>query len=410
MTERNYDVVIWGATGFTGRLVMEYMYETYGVDGDVRWAVGARNADKLAAVKRELLGGDAGKVPDMIADSNDEQSLRELVTATRSICTTVGPYAKYGTGLVEACAEQGTHYCDLTGEVQWMHRMIGQHHTRAEQSGARIVFTCGFDSIPSDLGVFYVQSQMRALHGTWAPRVKYRVVKSEGGVSGGTIDSMMNMMDEARDDPGILDIIADPYALNPPNMPRGDDGPDQTSVEYDQDFLQWTAPFVMAGINTRVVRRSHSLLGYPWGEHFRYDEAMLTGDGPRGFARASMVSGGTGLMMKAAEFTPTRNLLGRLAPSPGEGPSRETIQKGFFEIELFAAHPEDPEKNLIAVVTGDRDPGYGATSKMLAESAVCLAKDDLDTPAGLLTPAVAMGQSLIDRLSERAGMTFSLKD
>ena len=410
MTERNYDVVIWGATGFTGRLVMEYMYETYGVDGDVRWAVGARNADKLAAVKRELLGGDAGKVPDMIADSNDEQSLRELVTATRSICTTVGPYAKYGTGLVEACAEQGTHYCDLTGEVQWMHRMIGQHHTRAEQSGARIVFTCGFDSIPSDLGVFYVQSQMRALHGTWAPRVKYRVVKSEGGVSGGTIDSMMNMMDEARDDPGILDIIADPYALNPPNMPRGDDGPDQTSVEYDQDFLQWTAPFVMAGINTRVVRRSHSLLGYPWGEHFRYDEAMLTGDGPRGFARASMVSGGTGLMMKAAEFTPTRNLLGRLAPSPGEGPSRETIQKGFFEIELFAAHSEDPEKNLIAVVTGDRDPGYGATSKMLAESAVCLAKDDLDTPAGLLTPAVAMGQSLIDRLSERAGMTFSLKD
>ena len=410
MTERNYDVVIWGATGFTGRLVMEYMYETYGVDGDVRWAAGARNADKLAAVKRELLGGDAGKVPDIIADSNDEQSLRELVTATRSICTTVGPYAKYGTGLVEACAEQGTHYCDLTGEVQWMHRMIGQHHTRAEQSGARIVFTCGFDSIPSDLGVFYVQSQMRALHGTYAPRVKYRVVKSEGGVSGGTIDSMMNMMDEARDDPGILDIIADPYALNPPNMPRGDDGPDQTSVEYDQDFLQWTAPFVMAGINTRVVRRSHSLLGYPWGEHFRYDEAMLTGDGPRGFARASMVSGGTGLMMKATEFTPTRNLLGRLAPSPGEGPSRETIQKGFFEIELFAAHPEDPEKNLIAVVTGDRDPGYGATSKMLAESAVCLAKDDLDTPAGLLTPAVAMGQSLIDRLSERAGMTFSLKD
>lgn len=410
MNERSYDVVIWGATGFTGRLVMEYMYKTYGVDGDVRWAAAARNADKLATVKRELLEDDAGKVPDIIADSNDVQSLRELVAATRSVCTTVGPYARYGSSLVEACAAQGTHYCDLTGEVQWMHRMIGQHQSGAEQSGARVVFTCGFDSIPSDLGVFYVQSQMQARHGVYAPRVKYRVVKSDGGVSGGTIDSMMNMMDEAQDDPGILDIIADPYALNPPNMPRGDDGPDQTSVEYDQDFRQWTAPFVMAGINTRVVRRSHALLGYPWGKNFRYDEAMLMGDGPRGFARASMVSGGTGLMMRAAGFTPTRNLLGRLAPSPGEGPSRETMQKGSFVIELFAAHPEDPEKNLTALVTGDRDPGYGATSKMLAESAVCLAKDNLDTPTGLLTPAVAMGQPLIDRLSNSAGMTFSLKE
>jgi len=409
-TERTYDVVVWGATGFTGRLVMEYMHETYGVDGDVRWAVGARSADKLAAVKRQVLGDDADKVPDIIADSNDEESLKALVTATRSICTTVGPYAKYGTKLVEACANHGTHYCDLTGEVQWMHQMIEQFHGTAEQSGARIVFTCGFDSIPSDMGVFYIQSQMQALHGTYAPRVKYRVVKSAGGVSGGTVDSLMNMMEEARHDPKILDIIADPYALNPPNMPRGDDGPDQTTAEYDQDFRQWTAPFVMAGINTRVVRRSHSLLGYPWGEHFRYDEAMLMGDGPRGFARASMVAGGTGLIMKASEFTPTRNLLGRLAPSPGEGPSPEQIENGFFEIELFAAHPEDPSKNLVAVVTGDKDPGYGATSKMLAESAVCLARDELNTPTGLLTPAVAMGDKLIHRLGERAGMTFSLKD
>lgn len=409
-TERSYDVVVWGATGFTGRLVMEYMHETYGVDGDVSWAVGARNADKLAAVKRQVLGDDSDKVPDIIADSNDEKSLKALVTSTISICTTVGPYAKYGTKLVEACAHHGTHYCDLTGEVQWMYQMIEQYHTVAEQSGARIVFTCGFDSIPSDMGVFYIQSQMQALHGTYAPRVKYRVAKSDGGVSGGTVDSLMNMMEEARHDPKILDIIADPYALNPANMPRGDDGPDQTTAEYDEDFRQWTAPFVMAGINTRVVRRSHSLLGYPWGDHFRYDEAMLMGDGPRGFARASMVAGGTGLIMKASEFTPTRNLLGRLAPSPGEGPSRETIEKGFFEIELFAAHPDDPDKNLVAVVTGDKDPGYGATSKMLAESAVCLAKDDLDTPTGLLTPAVAMGDRLIHRLADRAGMTFSLKD
>ncbi len=409
-SERTYDVVVWGATGFTGRLVTEYMHNTYGVDGEVRWAAGARNADKLAAVKREILGADADKVPDIIADSNDEESLQALVTSTRAICTTVGPYARYGSTLVEACANHGTHYCDLTGEVQWMHRMIGQYHTTAERNGARIVFTCGFDSIPSDMGVFYVQSQMQDRHGTYAPRVKYRVARSDGGVSGGTVDSLMNMMEEARHDPAILDIIADPYALNPPNMSRGDDGADQTGAEYDQDFRQWTAPFVMAGINTRVVRRSHSLMGYPWGEHFRYDEAMLMGDGPRGFARASMVAGGTGLIMKASEFTPTRNLLGRMAPSPGEGPSRETIEKGFFEIELFAAHPEDPDKNLIALVTGDKDPGYGATSKMLAESAVCLARDELDTPTGLLTPAVAMGEKLIHRLGEHAGMSFSIKD
>lgn len=408
--DRTYDVVVWGATGFTGRLVMEYMHETYGVDGDVRWATGARSAEKLASVKREVLGDDADKVPDIIADSNDEESLQALVTSTKAICTTVGPYAKYGTKLVEACANHGTHYCDLTGEVQWMHQMIERFHGTAEENGARIVFTCGFDSIPSDMGVFYAQSQMQALHGVFAPRVKYRVAKSDGGVSGGTVDSLMNMMEEARQDPTILDIIADPYALNPPNMPRGEDGPDQTGAEYDEDFRQWTAPFVMAGINTRVVRRSHALLGYPYGDHFRYDEAMLTGNGPRGFAMASMVAGGTGLIMKASEYTPTRNLLGRLAPSPGEGPSRETIERGFFEIELFAAHPEDPEKNLVAVVTGDRDPGYGATSKMLAESTVCLAVDELDSPTGLLTPAVAMGDKLIHRLSERAGMTFSLKN
>ena len=409
MTERTYDVVIWGATGFTGRLAVDYMYFTYGLNGDVKWAVAGRNASKLSELRQAVAGADADQIPELVADSHDEASLRQLVASTRVVCTTVGPYAIYGSLLVQLCAEEGTHYCDLTGEVHWMRQMMEAHHLTAEASGARIVHNCGFDSIPSDLGTLYIQNEMQRLHGVYAPRVKYRVVRSNGGVSGGTVASMINMMEEAKVNPRLRDIMADPYSLNPPNMPRGDDGPDQTGVSYDQDFGQWTGPFVMAGINTRVVRRSHALLGYPWGQHFRYDEAVLTGDGPGGYARAALLAGGTGLMMAASAFSPTRGVLARLAPAPGEGPDEETIRNGFFEIDLLAAHPEDPKSDLTARVTGDRDPGYGATSKMLVESAVCLAQDGLSTPTGILTTVVAMGQSLITRLADKAGMGFSIR-
>lgn len=409
MEERQYDVIVWGATGFTGKLVAEYLYQTYGVGGDLKWAVAGRNAGKLSQIKKDIAGGDSERIPEVIADSDDEESLRALVSDTRAVCTTVGPYALYGTLLVRLCAELGTHYCDLTGEIPWMRRMIDQYHTIAEGSGARIVHTCGFDCIPSDLGVLYVQQSMHEKHGVYAPRVKYRVVDSDGGVSGGTIASGMNMMEEVKQDSSLVDLLADPYALNPANMPLGEDGPDQTGAVYDQDFKQWTAPFIMGPVNTRVVRRSHALLDYPWGKNFRYDEAVLTGDGPGGLARASLVAGGSMLMMGVMRTSPGRIVLGRLAPSPGEGPSRETIEKGFFDIELFASHPEDPEKNIIAEVKGDRDPGYGATSKMIAESAVCLAKDDLNTRAGVLTPAVAMGMPLIERLQKKGGMTFAIK-
>lgn len=409
LTTRTYDIVIWGATGFTGRLVMAYMATTYGVNGEIKWAVAGRNATKLAEVKREVLGAEAENLPEVIADSNDEASLRALVSDTRVVCTTVGPYALYGSTLVALCAELGTHYCDLTGEVQWMRQMIEAHQVTAEASGARIVHTCGFDSIPSDLGTYFVQQEMYKAHGVYAPRVKYRVVGSSGGVSGGTVASMMNMMEEASANPGILDIIADPYALNPPNMPRGEDGADQTTAEYDKEFRQWTGPFVMAGINTRVVRRSHALLGYPWGSQFRYDEAILTGDGPSGFAKAVLVSGGTGLMNKVAGIEVFRKMLARVVPAPGEGPSVADMENGFFEIELRASSPQDPKKDLTAVVTGDRDPGYGATSKMIAETAVCLAVDDLESAGGFLTPASAMGGMLISRLAEKAGMGFTLK-
>ena len=407
MSERIYDVVIWGASGFTGRLVVEYMYRAYGRSGDVRWAVAGRNEQKLQQVLQDT--GCSSNIPILIADSSDEASLRSLAEQTKVVCTTVGPYAKYGSLLVQFCAETGTHYTDLTGEIHWMRRMIDQHHVEAQNSGARIVHTCGFDSIPSDLGVFLLQRAMFEKHGVYSPNVKYRVVKASGGVSGGTIDSVVNMMDESKSDPSILPLMADPYALNPLNMPRGEDKKDETSVFYDEDFEQWTAPFVMAGVNTRVVRRSHSLLGYPWGNDFRYDEAVLVGDGPGGIVKAWFITAATGLLIALTVFSFTRKLFARLAPSPGEGPSPEAIRKGFFNIELFASHPDDPERSMVAIVTGDRDPGYGATSKMIAESAVCLAKDELDTPTGVLTPAVAMGQRLIDRLQQNAGMSFTLK-
>ena len=409
MTTRTYDIVICGATGFTGRLVMAYMAKTYGEDGEFKWAVAGRNAAKLADVKREILGADAENLPEVVADSNDEASLRKLVSDTKVVCTTVGPYALYGSTLVALCAELGTHYCDLTGEVQWMRQMIEAHQATAEASGAKIVHTCGFDSIPSDLGTYFVQGEMHKAHGVYAPLVKYRVVGSKGGVSGGTVASMMNMMEEANANPEILDIIADPYALNPLNMPRGEDGADQTTAEYDKEFRQWTGPFVMAGINTRVVRRSHALLGYPWGSHFQYDEAILTGDGPSGFAKAVMIAGGTGLMNKVAGIGSLRKLLAKVVPAPGEGPSVADMENGFFEIELRASNPEDPKKDLTAVVTGDRDPGYGSTCKMIAESAVCLAMDHLDSAGGFLTPASAMGDLLISRLAEKGGMGFTLK-
>ena len=400
----DFDVVVWGASGFTGRLVAEYLHQRYS-RSELKWAIAGRNEAKLKQVREDIAGSDAGQIPIVIADSNNEASLTELAGKTRVICTTVGPYARYGSALVKVCAESGTHYCDLTGEVQWMRKMIDQHMTVAENSGARIVHTCGFDSIPSDLGVHYLQQALFEKTGKYATRIKCRIVDSRGGVSGGTIDSMMAMMEEARVDPSILDLLEEPYALNPLNMPAGKDVNEISGVSYDTDFRQWLAPFVMAAINTRVVRRSHALLGYPYGEGFRYDESMLMGDGFGGRARASMVANASRLVMMAAAFEPTRSILKKIAPSPGEGPSEETIEKGFFDIQLYGWHEDG---DIRVQVKGKGDPGYGATSKMIGESAVCLAMDNLDSPTGVSTPAVAMGDRLISRLIDKAGMSFSV--
>jgi len=401
-TTREYEVVLWGATGFTGSLVARHLAENYGDDLD--WALAGRSMEKLQRLRETF---DMPDLPIIQADSDDRASLDAMVARTRVVCTTVGPYALYGDELLAACAEAGTHYCDLTGEVQWMARNIQRHLATARDSGARIVHTCGFDSIPSDLGTWYLQEQMFERYGEYADEVKSRVGKFSGGASGGTIASMMQMLEESGRDPAVREALANPYSLNPEGEQWGPDELDSNRPLYDKDFGQWTAPFVMAAINSRVVRRSNALAGYPWGIDFRFDERLLTGDGGSGKARAAGIGMGSSLTPLMMGLKPLRWVAGRVLPAPGEGPSPEEQRRGHFEL-FFHGHNLASENALKVRVAGDRDPGYGATSRMLGEAAVSLSRDDLDCPGGIWTPATAMGGELLERLRASAGMTFDV--
>ena len=379
--QREYDLVIWGATGFTGKLVTEYVANQYD-QSNLKWAIAGRNRQKL-----EGIDGARG-LNILEADAHDPAALKTLVESTRVILTTVGPYARYGNELVAACARAGTHYCDLTGETHWVRRMIQLHQDEAEQSGAIIVPSCGFDSIPSDLGTYALQKEMLARHGVAANRVTYRARDMRGGFSGGTIDSMMAMMEQAEDDPELFKIAADPYNLN--FKWRGLDGLDSNRVHYDHDADTWVAPFVMAPVNTRVVRRSNELLDLMYGSEFCYSEGMATGKGIQGQLAANGVAGGLSTFNVLPRFRPIRELMQRFLPKPGEGPSEQDIQNGYFNIEMWAYHPTDREKTLTLDVHGKLDPGYGATAKMLAESAVALAQDELRVGGGFWTPWVML--------------------
>ena len=412
-TAREIEVVVWGASGFTGKLTAEYLLSRYGVTGKLRWAIAGRNAAKLEAVRRDLsreTGVDAHALPILVGDGDDAGFLDSLTRRARVVCTTVGPYAKYGSRLVAACAANGADYCDLTGEVHWMQRMIEAHQEAAAASGARIVFTCGFDCIPADLGAFFMQREMRARHGVACSRVQFRVAGFSGGASGGTIASMLHMLEEAERDPAVMKAMTDPYALNPKGERSGPDAPERTTPRWDRDFRQWTAPFMMAGIDTKVVRRSNALLGYAYGKDFRYDEAMLMGASPLGFAKAAFTSTGTLAMMGAMAIGPVRRAVSGRLPQPGEGPSKARREAGYFDIRLRGEHPSDPAKSLRGRIHGDRDPGYGSTSKMLGESAVSLAQDALPAGGGCWTPASAMGDALLARLAANAGVTFEIED
>jgi short subunit dehydrogenase-like uncharacterized protein len=404
--DRPYDIVVVGASGFTGRLVVEYLAENYPAGAPIRWAVAGRNREKLESVLTDkCLTGDLPAI--LIADSHDNDALGRLARETRVVLTTVGPYAKYGSELVAACVESGTHYCDLAGEAQWIRQMIDKYQVAAVQSGARIVHSCGFDSIPSDIGVFFLQREARATFGEPCNEIILLVKAIKGGASGGTFASMLNAIEEARKDREIARILADPYCLNPGDERRGPDCRDQHGIRYCADAGVWTAPFVMAAINTRIVRRSNALLGYAYGTDFRYSEASVSGSGFGGWCKSVMMTGGLAAFMLACSFDITRSgIVRRFLPAPGQGPSREQRENGFFDLRLIGK-TKNGEK-LTACVAGDRDPGYGSTSKMLSESAVCLAVDDLNTGGGFWTPASAMGEVLMERLMANAGLTFEL--
>lgn len=385
-----FDVIVYGATGFTGRLVAEYLAKQYGVGGDVKWAMAGRSADKLASVRDEI--GAPKDTPFVIADANDESSLNDMVARAKCILTTVGPYQLYGEKLLSACVDAGTDYVDLCGEPNWMADMIDAYHEKAKTSGARIVFSCGFDSIPFDLGVFFLQSKAKEKLGHVLPRVKGRVRRMQGTFSGGTAASFAASMAAIQKDPALFQKQINPFALS-----GGFTGPKQPPVHkpmLDEELGVWVAPFIMESINSKNVHRSNALLGHAYGEDFTYSEMMVTGPGEQGKAMAEAVAG-------------MNMLAGDDVPKPGEGPSKQEREAGFYDI-LVVGYDADGEKLRVAV-TGDKDPGYGSTSKMIAEAAICLVSEATDTPGGVWTSAPAMGASLIERLKANAGLTFEIE-
>lgn len=406
MQEREFDVIVWGATGFTGRLVCEYLLATYQPD-QLRWAMAARSEDRLRMLGNELGAGDRS-IPRFTADSHERASLDALVARTRVVLTTVGPYAKHGSELVAACAAAGTDYCDLSGEVPWMQEMLEANAGTAQRTGARIVHCCGFDSIPSDIGVMVLNEAARERTGEPCRAIRFRLKAAKGGASGGTVASMLNIVTEARSDKRIARILRDPYALCPPGMRDGPRQPYVSGAAWDPDLGAWTGPFVMALINTRVVHKSNALSDYAYGADFRYDEAVITGKGLAGRMKALGIAGGLGAFTVGAAFSPTRALMQKFLPAPGEGPSEAEREAGFFNIVMLG---ETADGSIMKEkVTGEADPGYGSTAKMIGEAAACLAKDldREDPPGGVWTPATAMGPKLRERLENRAGVRFEM--
>ena len=409
MTTQTHDLVVFGATSFVGRILSHYLNEQFGSRGELKWAAAGRSLAKLEALRAEL-GPKAAKLPLIVADAADEAALSKLVAQARVVVSTVGPYALYGEPLVKACATTGTDYCDLTGEVQWIRRMIQRHEATAQASGARIVHCCGFDSIPSDMGVHFLQREALRQFGQPCTRVKMRVRAMRGGFSGGTVASLMNVVKEAAADPALRKELANPYSLCPAGYRPKARQPNVKFAEFDADFGAWIAPFVMSAINTRIVQRSNALLEQAYGKDFTYDEAVLTGRGLKGRLAASGMATGLASFMVASALPPARWLLERFVlPAPGEGPSPKDQARGFFDLRFHGTTADG--RTLRSKVTGDRDPGYGSTGKMLGQAAACLALDidKATTPGGFWTPATIFGDRLIERLVADAGLTFEVQ-
>ena len=391
MSSSKFDIVVYGATGFTGQLVAEYLSAQYKGDASLKWAMAGRSKDKLAAVRDAI--GAPSDTPLIVADAGDLASVKTMVAQTKAVITTVGPYQFYGNDVLAACVEAGVDYFDLCGEPLWMRQMIDKHEAAAKASGARIVFSCGFDSVPFELGALFVQEEAKRVFGAPALRVKGRVRDMRGTLSGGTAASAKATFDAVAKDLSLVALLKNPFALTP-----GFEGPKQPpgSKPFLEDDLQsWAAPFMMALINTRNVHRSNMLMGFPYGKDFVYDEMVLTGPGDKGEANAKLV-----MAVNAGKTGPA-------APKPGEGPSKEERENGGYDLLYVAIAPDG--RQVRAAVKGDRDPGYGSTSKMISECAICLLRDTPDVAAGIWTPGAAMGHRLIKRLVDHAGLTFAVE-
>ncbi len=408
MQQPDYDLVVFGATSFVGKILVQALSEHSTVEPGIRWAIAGRSESRLQAV-RDALGAGSEAPPLIVADAGDEEALAAMCRQTRVVISTVGPYALYGDKLVKTCVDSGTDYCDLTGEVQWMRRMLDRHEATARQNGARIIHCCGFDSVPSDLGVYHLQQHAREQFGRPCREVHMRVKAMRGGLSGGTVASMINVARELSANPALRREIASPYAICPRDFGGKTRQSPVTTAVYDADLQRWVAPFVMATINERVVLRSQALLSGAYGEAFVYNEAMATGSGLAGRWRAVLTSAGTRLWMLAAALRLTRALLEKwVVPKPGEGPDEEAQRNGFFQLAFFGVTPQGDR--LVTRVSGERDPGYGATARMLAQCALCLARDvPVERLAGgFWTPASALGEPLLKRLQDHAGMRFEV--
>ena len=399
--QKKLDLVIWGATGFTGKLVCEYITNSYS-SKDLNWTIAGRNEEKLLKLKNRL----NIKNSILIGNSNDKFSLEKICGKTKVICSTVGPYALYGTNLIHACIKMKTNYCDISGETQWIRKIIDTFHEKAKKQKIKIINSCGFDSIPSDVGVYFCQSNYYKENGVYANEINMRVAGTRGGFSGGTYNSLTNVIHEASLNKSVRKILNNPYGLNPINEQSGPDKKDLKSVEYDNEAKSWIAPFVMAGINTKIVRRSNALLNYKYGNSFLYSEAVLVGNGILGkiIGYLSLIPI---LMVIQKKGSVIKKIVDLFVPKAGEGPSKKQRENGFFSLKFFFGNNR---QRYLAKVTGDMDPGYGSTSKMLAECAICLALDDtLNENYGVITPSVAFEENILERLQNNAGLEFSMK-
>jgi short subunit dehydrogenase-like uncharacterized protein len=375
--DAEFDLIIHGATGFTGRLVVEHLQSRYGSGGPVKWAMSGRSADKLKAVAAEI----GATVPTIVADAADPASLEAMVNRTKCVITTVGPYQLYGEPLVAACAAAGTDYLDLAGEPGWMAEMIEKYDAAAKACGARILFSCGFDSIPFELGVFHAQTLAKKHFGHPVPHVSGRVRDMKGGLSGGTAASGRATMAAVQKNPALMQVLFNPFALTPgftgAEQPRGD------KARRDELLDVEVGPFMMAMINTKNVHRSNFLMGHPYGQDFTYDEMAIIQPGAQ------------------TEFPP---LEGDNVPKPGEGPSKEERETGYYDLVFVGVDKRGHQ--VRAAVHGDKDPGYASTSKLIAETALCLI-EHREVAGGIWVPGAALGQALVDRLQAHAGLTFT---